>query len=238
MTGKTTIEWTDRSWNPVTGCTEVSPGCDHCYARTMAERFRGVAGSPYEQGFDLKLWPARLSLPYSWKKPQMIFVNSMSDLFHQDVPDDYIQAVFSAMNNTPHHTYQVLTKRPSRVALIAHKLTWTKNIWMGTSIERDDYVWRADKLRMVPSAVRFISAEPLLGELTHLNLDGIAWLIAGAESGHGARPMDENWVRFLRDRCIENGTAFFFKQDVKNGRKIPTPKLDGQVWTQYPQEVQ
>lgn len=232
--GTTSIEWTDRSWNPITGCTEVSPGCDHCYARTLAERFRGVSGNHFEQGFDLKLWPDRLALPYSWKKPQMIFVNSMSDLFHKDVPDEYIQAVFATMNNTPHHTYQVLTKRPSRAALMADRLEWTPNIWLGTSIENNDYIWRADKLRQVPAAVHFISAEPLLGELKNLNLEDIDWLIAGAESGRGARPMNEDWVRFLRDLCTQNGTAFFYKQKLVKGKKQPLPTLDGRQWQEYP----
>jgi len=228
------IEWTDSSWNPVTGCTKVSPGCDHCYAETFAERFRGVPGNHFEQGFDLKLWPDRLTLPLTWKRPRKIFVNSMSDLFHQDVPDDFIAQVFAVMNEASRHTFQILTKRPSRAALMAQTLTWTPNIWMGTSIENDGYVWRADKLRQVPAALRFISAEPLLGELTRLNLEGIDWLIAGAESGHGARPMNEDWVRFLRDRCIDEDVAFFYKQHAKNGRKIPTPVLDGRIWTQFP----
>jgi len=238
MGATSTIEWTDSSWNPVTGCTKVSPGCDHCYAETFAERFRGVPGNHFEQGFDLKLWPDRLTLPLTWKRPRKIFVNSMSDLFHQDVPDDFIAQVFAVMNEASRHTFQILTKRPSRVALMAHTLTWTPNIWMGTSIENESYVWRADKLRQVPAALRFISAEPLLGELASLNLDGINWLIAGAESGHGARPMDENWVRFLRDRCIDDGVAFFYKQNAHKGRKIPTPELDGRIWTQFPVSVQ
>jgi protein gp37 len=247
MTGKTTIEWTGtydqqgkllsegKSWNPVTGCTEVSPGCDHCYARTIAERFRGVPGSAYEQGFDLKLWPDRLELPLRWKKPAKIFVNSMSDLFHKDVPDDYIYKVFETMRMAKQHTFQVLTKRPSRVALMAHRLYWAPNIWIGTSIESNEYIWRADKLRQVPARVRFISAEPLLGELTDLDLDGIHWLIAGSESGHGARLMDDNWVRFLRDLCQQHETRFFFKQRTVKGKKVPTPELDGRTWKEFPE---
>jgi protein gp37 len=196
-----------------------------------------VQGNVYEQGFDLKLWPERLSWPLTWKKPQMIFVNSMSDLFHKDIPDEYIQQVFAIMNKAQHHTFQVLTKRPSRAALIAHKLTWTPNIWLGTSIERNDYIWRAEKLRLVPAAIRFISAEPLLGELTNLDLTGIDWLITGAESGRGARPMDENWVRFLRDRCVASDTAFFYKQKLVRGKKFPLPELDGCTWQEYPQDL-
>lgn len=234
MSSTSTIEWTDASWNPVTGCEEVSPGCDHCYARTFSERFRGVPGHPFEQGFDLKLWPERLLLPYQWKKPKRIFVNSMSDLFHKDVPDDFIFSVFETMRMASWHTFQVLTKRPSRAALMAHRLYWAPNIWIGTSIENNDYIWRADKLRVIPATVRFISAEPLLEELTDLSLVGIHWLIAGAESGHGARPMDEDWVRFLRDQCQSAGTRFFYKQNAIRGKKLPLPELDGKVWNEYP----
>lgn len=234
MAGKTSIEWSDKTWNPVTGCTEVSPGCDNCYARTFAERWRGTPGHPYEQGFDLKLWPDRLLVPLHWKKPSKIFVNSMSDVFHKDVPDDFIAKIFETMRMCPQHIFQVLTKRPSRAALMAHQLYWAPNIWMGTSIESNDYVWRADKLREVPAAVRFISAEPLLGALTGLDLSNIDWLIAGAESGHGARPMDLDWVRFLRDRCMVSGTKFFYKQNAIRGKKVPLPFLDGRQWIEYP----
>jgi len=230
----TSIEWTNRTWNPVTGCTEVSPGCDHCYARTLAERFRGVPGNHFEQGFDLKLWPDRLELPLKWKKPQMIFVNSMSDLFHKDIPDEYIKLVFQVMNATPRHTFQVLTKRPSRAALMSDQLRWTSNIWMGTSVETNDYIWRIDKLTKTGAAIKFISAEPLLGELTSIQLCHIDWVITGAESGHGARPMNEDWVRHLRDKCQDYGVAFFYKQNAIRGRKLPLPELDGRQWMEYP----
>jgi protein gp37 len=236
MPGITSIEWTDKTWNPTTGCTEVSPGCDHCYARTIAERFRGVKGNAYEQGFDLKLWPDRLELPLTWKKPTKIFVNSMSDLFHKDIPDEYIARVFDTMNRAHWHTFQVLTKRPSRAALIAHKLNWTPNIWLGTSVESNEYIWRVDKLTQTPATIKFISAEPLLGELANLQPSGIDWIIAGAESGHHARSMNENWVRHLRDLCQEYGISFFYKQNAHNGQKIPTPALDGIVWKQFPME--
>lgn len=236
-----TIEWTDASWNPVTGCDEISPGCDHCYAKTFAERFRGTAGHAYEQGFDLKLWPDRLELPLRWKKPKRIFVNSMSDLFHKDVPDEFIDRVFSTMTSFSawHHTFQVLTKRPRRMAryVATHwpSLVSYRHIWLGTSIERDDYAWRADYLRRVPAAVRFISAEPLLSALPSLDLTGISWLIAGAESGHGARPMDEAWARSLRDQAAAAGAAFFLKQYAdRSGHKIPTPELDGRRWVEMP----
>lgn len=214
MAANSAIEWTDASWNPVTGCTEVSPGCDHCYAKVFAERWRGVAGHPYEQGFDLKLWPERLELPLRWKKPRKIFVNSMSDLFHKDVPDEFISKVFWTMIQADHHIYQVLTKRPRRMArfFANQSKPLPAHIWMGTSIENDTYTWRADFLRQVQAEVRFISAEPLLSGLPSLNLSGIHWLIAGGESGHGARPMHPNWVRDLRDQCQAVGVAFFFKQ--------------------------
>jgi protein gp37 len=167
----------------------------------------------------------------------MIFVNSMSDLFHKDIPDEYIARVFETMNRAHWHTFQVLTKRPSRAALIAHKLNWTPNIWLGTSVESNDYIWRVDKLTATPAHIKFISAEPLLGELTNLQLSGVDWLIAGAESGHHARPMNEDWVRHLRNLCQEYDTAFFYKQNAVRGRKIPTPALDGVAWKQYPNEL-
>lgn len=214
MAATSEIEWTDATWNPVTGCTEVSPGCDHCYAKTFAERFRGVAGHPYEQGFDLKLWPGRVTLPLRWKKPRKIFVNSMSDLFHKDVPDEFIHDVFRTMHMADWHTYQVLTKRPRRMAqfFLTYAGTLPSHIWMGTSIENDTYTWRADYLRRVKAEVRFISAEPLLSGLPSLKLDGIHWLIVGGESGHGARPCWPSWVYDLRDRCQDANVAFFFKQ--------------------------
>jgi len=230
------IEWTDATWNPVTGCTEVSSGCDHCYARTFAERFRGVPGHPYEQGFDLKLWPNRLNIPFQWKKPRMIFVNSMSDLFHKDVPDVFIYEVFETMNKAQHHIFQVLTKRPSRAVLMAYDLKWTPNVWLGTSIESNDYVWRADKLRQVPAAIRFISAEPLLGSLDYLNLEGVDWLIAGGESGPRHRPCNPEWVRSLRDRCVEHGTAFFFKQWGGAHPKSGGRELDERTWDELPSQ--
>lgn len=238
---KSPIEWTDATWNPVTGCTEVSPGCDHCYARTFAERWRGTPGHPYEQGFDLKLWPDRLDKPVSWKTPRRIFVNSMSDLFHKDVPDDFIVDVFATMAiHAPQHIYQVLTKRPSRLvntslfSKIYERIgLWPTNIWLGVSVENQDYAWRVDALRKAPVPIRFISAGPLIGSLT-LNLFDIAWLIVEAESGHGARPMNDDWVRSLCDQCVEAGAAFFFKQRVVKGKKIPLPELDGKQWTQFP----
>lgn len=209
------IEWTDASWNPVTGWTEISPGCDHCYAKTFAERWRGTPGHPYEQGFDLKLWPDRLLLPLTWKKPRRIFVNSMSDLFHKDVPDAFIREVFNTMLQAGHHTYQVLTKRPRRMARFFatyREIVLPRHVWLGTTIENDTYTWRADFLRMVPAAVRFISAEPLLSALPSLDLAGIQWLIVGGESGPGARPMSSDWAADLVERAQAAGVSVFVKQ--------------------------
>jgi protein gp37 len=228
MADHSAIEWTDSTWNPVTGCTQLSPGCDHCYALAFAERFRGVPNHPYQQGFDLKLWPERLELPLTWKRPRRIFVNSMSDLFH-------IRDVFEVMSRANWHIFQVLTKRPRRMAAMAPSLPWPDNVWAGTSVELDRYTWRANAcLRQVPAAIRFVSAEPLLGPLPSLQLDHLQWVITGGESGVQHRPCDPTWVRDLRDRCRGEGVAFFHKQ--WGGR---TPKsfgrlLDGRTWDEMP----
>lgn len=234
MSQQTAIEWTDATWNPVTGCLEVSPGCDHCYARTFAERFRGVPGHPYEQGFDVRLWESRLAYPLNWKQPKRIFVNSMSDLFHKSVPTEFIKRVFEVMNRADWHNFQILTKRPQRLATLAPELEWSPHIWMGVSIESDEYVWRADYLRKVPAMVRFISAEPLLGPLTHLNLAGIHWLITGGESGYGHRLCDIEWVRTLRDKAVNEQVAFFHKQWGGRTAKVGGRELDGRTWDEYP----
>jgi protein gp37 len=228
------IEWTDATWNPVTGCTQVSAGCDHCYALTFAERFRGVPGHHFEQGFDLRLWRERLLLPLRWKKPRRIFVNSMSDLFHIGVPEDFILEVFDTMVRANWHTYQVLTKRPQRMYRLSSKLPWPQHIWLGVSIESDTVAWRADFLRRVPAAVRFISAEPLIGSVSTLDLEGIDWIIAGGESGHGHRDCNADWVRDLRDRCQEERVAFFFKQWGGRTPKMGGRLLDGRTWDEYP----
>lgn len=234
MADHSAIEWTDATWNPVTGCIQVSPGCDHCYALTFAERFRGVAGHPYEQGFDVALRPARLDLPLRWKKPRRIFVNSMSDLFQKDVPDEYIRRVFEVMAEANWHTFQVLTKRSARLARLASQLPWPKHIWAGVSIESERYVWRAEHLRQVPAHVRFISAEPLLGPLDRLSLEGIHWVITGGESGPYSRPCDPDWVRELRDRCVAQGVAYFHKQWGGRTPKSGGRLLDGRTWDQVP----
>lgn len=235
MSDRSGIEWTDATWNPASGCTKVSPGCQHCYAERFAERFRGVPGHPYEQGFDLKLWPDRLSLPLQWRKPRRIFVNSMSDLFHKDIPDDFIRQVFDVMVRADWHVFQILTKRSSRLAALGPSLPWPPHIWIGVSIETDRYATRADDLRAVPAAVRFVSAEPLLGPLPNLNLDGIHWLITGGESGPHHRPCDPDWVRDLRDRCVAAGVAFFHKQWGGATHGVRGRMLDGRTWDQVPE---
>jgi protein gp37 len=234
MSDKSSIEWTDATWNPVTGCTQVSPGCDHCYAKTFAERFAGVAGHPYEQGFALKLWPERLDLPLRWKRPRRIFVNSMSDLFHKDIPDEYIQRIFDVMVQADWHIFQVLTKRSARLARLAPSLPWRPHIWVGVSVENNQYAWRVDQLRRVPAQVRFISAEPLLGPIDRVNLAGIQWVITGGESGNRCRPIDEDWVRDVRDRCVSRGTAFFHKQWGGRTPKANGRLLDGRTWDEQP----
>jgi protein gp37 len=234
VSDRTAIEWTEATWNPVTGCHQVSPGCAHCYAKTFAERWRGIPGHPYEQGFDLRLWPQRLEQPLRWRRPRTIFVNSMSDLFHEDIPDLFVEQVFDVMERADWHTFQILTKRHERLAELAPTLAWPSNVWMGVSIENRRFVHRADYLREVPAAVRFVSAEPLLGPLEGLDLTDIDWLIAGGESGPRHRPARAEWVRELRDRCVAEGVAFFFKQwggiRSKSGGRL----LDGRTWDETP----
>ena len=234
MSENSTIEWTDSTWNPVTGCTKVSPGCKNCYAETFAERWRGIPGHPYEQGFDLRLWPERLELPLKWRKPRTIFVNSMSDLFHDAVPDAYVNDVFRVMERVHWHVFQVLTKRADRLAEMAASLVWPSNVWMGVSVESQDYVWRADRLRDIPAAVRFLSVEPLLGRIDSLDLAGINWVIVGGESGPGARPMRPEWVRDIRELCQSADVPFFFKQWGGVQKKKHGRTLDGHTYDEMP----
>ena len=234
MADNSKIEWTQASWNPATGCDKVSPGCAHCYAETFAERWRGVPGHPYSQGFDLTLWPQRLDIPLRWRRPRLVFVNSMSDLFHEEIPDEFIAEVFEVMGRAHWHTFQILTKREERLAEIAPSLEWHPNVWMGVSIENRRYVERADILREVPSAVRFISAEPLLGPLDGLDLDGIDWLIAGGESGARHRRVREEWLLDLRDRCLGENVAFFFKQWGGVRSKTGGRLLQGRTYDEMP----
>ena len=202
------IEWTDATWNPVRGCTKISPGCKHRYA----ERFRGVKGHPFEQGFDLRLAPDKIQEPLRWKSPQRIFVNSMSDLFHDQVPLDYIHRVFRVMNEVDWHRYQVLKKRAARLEVISGELPWAPHIWMGVSVENKDYLWRIDHLRRTKAHIKFLSIEPLLGPIGKINLRGIDWVIVGGESGPGARAMTAEWVTDIKKQCVNAGVAFFFKQ--------------------------
>lgn len=235
MAQRSNIEWTEVTWNPVTGCDQVSPGCAHCYAKAFAERWRGVPGHHYEQGFDLRLWPERLLQPLEWRRPRVVFVNSMSDLFHERIPATFVQEVFEVMSSVPQHTFQILTKRHERLVELADTLPWPENVWMGVSIENRRFVHRADYLRQVPAAVRFVSAEPLLGPLEGLLLDGIDWLIAGGESGHQHRPVRIEWVRELRDQCAADSVAFFFKQWGGRTPKAGGRELDGRTWDVLPE---
>ena len=234
------IEWTEATWNPVTGCTKVSPGCAHCYAETFAERFRGVPGHPYEKGFDLQLRPERLEQPLSWRKPRVIFVNSMSDLFHEGIPEEYIRSVFDVMERASWHTFQILTKRSERLAELAGRLTWPDNVWMGVSVENQRWTSRIDHLRTTPAAIHFLSCEPLLGPL-ELDLTKIDWVIVGGESGHRARRMQPEWARSIRAQCEEQRVAFFFKQwgaHNEEGLRVGKGKagrvLDGGTWDGMP----
>lgn len=231
------IEWTDSSWNPVTGCTRISSGCQNCYAQRMAKRLKAMGNPRYTNGFKVTLHWDLINAPYEWKKPRRIFVNSMSDLFHEDVPVEFIKRVFDTMNNTPWHTYQVLTKRSERLLKLAPLLNWTPNIWQGVSIENQEVVHRLEHLREVPAHVTFLSLEPLLGPLSELRLDKIHWVIVGGESGPRARPIKPEWVRELRDNCIENDVPFFFKQWGGTRKHLNGRLLDGQTWDQYPDEI-
>lgn len=228
------IEWTQATWNPVTGCTKISAGCKNCYAERMAERLQAMGVAQYANGFRLTLQPQALDLPARWKKPRLIFVNSMSDLFHRDVPVSFIRRVFDVMNGCPQHTFQVLTKRPEIAAEYAADLEWGSNIWMGTSIENMLVLHRADSLRQVPAALRFLSVEPLLGPLPNLKLDGIHWVIVGGESGPGARRMEPGWVIQVRDQCLQAGIPFFFKQWGGVNKKKTGRVLEGRTWDEMP----
>ncbi|MBI5191249.1 MAG: phage Gp37/Gp68 family protein [Nitrospirae bacterium] len=234
MMGNTTIQWTDKTWNPVTGCTKVSNGCKHCYAATMAKRLKAMGQPNYTNGFELTLHPHMLGHPLRWKKPARIFVNSMSDLFHRDVPLEYIQQVFDVMRKTPQHEYQVLTKRAERLAAVSRSLSWPDNVSMGVTVESADYLHRIDHLRGTGAKVKFLSLEPLLGHLSGLDLTGIDWVIVGGESGPGARPMNPEWVRKIRDKCVAAGVPFFFKQWGGVRKKTAGRILDGRTWDETP----
>ena len=250
MAEYSSIEWTDATWNPVTGCTKVSPGCKHCYAEAFAERWRGIKGHPYEQGFDLRLWPERLELPLRWKERRKIFVNSMSDLFHKDVPDEFIGKVFDVMRQANWHIFQLLTKRPERMRAWANKhfcssghspngkQVWPEQVWAGVSVETQAYVSRIRDLQQVPAKIRFLSIEPLLGpvDLAGTGGTGLDWVICGGESGRGARPMNEEWARDLRNQCAAARVPFFLKQlgGERNKRGGALALLDGAEHKEYP----
>jgi protein gp37 len=228
------IEWTDATWNPITGCTPVSEGCAHCYAERMARRLKAMGCVRYANGFALTLHHDLLDLPLGWRKPRMVFVNSMSDLFHQQVPLSFVQAVFDTMAAARQHVFQVLTKRADRLAELAGVLPWPGNVWVGVTVESPDHLGRLDRLREVPAAVRFVSAEPLLGALGHPELAGIDWAIAGGESGPGARPMSPAWATELRDHCVSNGVPFFFKQWGGSAHGAKERHLEGRLWSEMP----
>jgi protein gp37 len=244
---KTSIEWTETTWNPVAGCTVLSPGCTNCYAMRMASRLEAMGQSKYagttrisgrrpKWNGKIVLDKASLHLPFTWKTGRMIFVNSMSDLFHEKIPFVFIREVFDVMVSTPQHTFQILTKRADNLERLSSTLPWPENVWMGVSVENADYVWRIDCLRRVPACVKFLSLEPLLGPLDHLNLDEIDWAIAGGESGPGSRPMKLEWVRSIRDQCIEHRVAFHFKQWGGTNKKQTGRLLDGRLWDEWPKQ--
>lgn len=226
------IEWTEATWNPVTGCTKISPGCKHCYAERMAHRLQAMAQPNYRNGFELTLQPQMLEAPLAWKASRTIFVNSMSDLFHEDVPDAYVQQVFDVMRRAHWHRFQVLTKRAERLASLA--IDWPSNVWMGVSVERADYLDRVDELRRTKARVKFLSLEPLLGPLHDLDVRGIDWVIVGGESGPGARPIAPEWVTDIRDRCRSSAVPFFFKQWGGVNKKRAGRVLEGRTWDEMP----
>lgn len=246
MADRSAIEWTEATWNPVTGCDRISAGCDHCYAMTLAKRLKAMGSEKYQNdgdprtsgpGFGVTVHPQALDEPRRWRQPRTVFVNSMSDLFHARVPVSFIRDVFDVCRDTPHHTYQVLTKRSLRLRRLGDSLDWPPNLWMGVSVENADALLRVDHLRDVPAAVRFLSCEPLIGPLDGLNLDGIDWVIAGGESGPNHRPVDGEWVRAIRDACRDAGVAFFFKQWGGRTPKAEGRELDGQLWDEMPSSV-
>ena len=243
MADKSSIEWTEATWNPVTGCDRISTGCDNCYALTLAKRLKAMGNPKYQvdgdprtsgPGFGVQVHAEALTIPHGWRDPRLVFVNSMSDLFHAQVPTNFIREVFAVTRDTPRHTYQLLTKRPKRLARIAGTLPLSSNVWLGVTVENEATRWRIDELCKVPTSVRFVSAEPLLEPLPNLDLDGIHWLIAGGESGFRHRPVEEAWLIDLRDQCAAAGTAFFFKQWGGVRPKAGGRTLDGRTWDAMP----
>ncbi len=234
MASNSSIEWTESTWNPVTGCNKISPGCKHCYAERMAKRLQAMGQPNYVNGFELALHESALQLPLKWKKPQTIFVNSMSDLFHKDVPVAFILKVFEVMRKANWHNYQILTKRSARLLELDSILPWAPHIWMGVSVETEDYAFRIEHLRQTTAHIKFLSLEPLLGPLQRLNLNAIDWVIVGGESGPGARQMNPLWVIDIRNQCQKNGVPFFFKQWGGTRKKQTGRELEGRTWDEMP----
>jgi protein gp37 len=234
MAQLSSIEWTESTWNPVTGCNKISPGCKFCYAERLAKRLKAMGSQNYANGFNLTLQPNQLYLPLEWKKPRVIFVNSMSDLFHEEIPTEYIKKIFDIMNKAHWHTFQILTKRSENLVQLAPHLNWSKNIWMGVSVENNDYVHRIKDLIKIPASVRFLSLEPLIGPLPGLRLRGIDWVIVGGESGPGCRPIEISWARDIRDKCNSMNVPFFFKQWGGVHKKRKGRKLDNKYWDEMP----
>lgn len=246
MATQSTIEWTEVTWNPTTGCTKVSAGCKNCYAEVMARRLQAMGASGYENNFNLTLQPGRIQQPLLRKKPTVYFVNSMSDLFHEEIPDNYLDEIFAVIEQTPHHTYQILTKRAERLPRYFDKRVCPQNVWLGVSVEDKKHgVPRIDYLRSVKAHIRFLSVEPLLEDIGNLNLEGIHWVIVGGESGHKARPMKQEWVKNVQRQAERSGAAFFFKQwggwgadGVKRSKKTNGRVLEGRVWNNYPKQIE
>lgn len=243
MSDNSAIEWTEATWNPTTGCDRVSPGCDNCYALTLAKRLKNMGAKKYQNdgdprtsgpGFQLTLHHSSLDIPRTWRKPRMIFVDSMSDLFHERVPVEFIEQVFDVIKETPQHTYQILTKRAKRLRELSLRLDWASNLWMGVSVENAHYLYRMDHLRQTPADVKFVSAEPLLGSLGEIDLTGIDWMIVGGESGVGARPMKSDWAVEIRDACLSQNVPFFFKQWGGKTAKAGGRELAGELWDEMP----
>lgn len=235
MAQQSSIEWTEATWNPVTGCDKISPGCKHCYAERLAQRLQAMGSYRYRNGFKVTLQEDLVELPLSWKSPKVIFVNSMSDLFHKDIPNDFIAKIFNTMVKAHWHTFQILTKRSERLSNIGQILPWPKNVWMGVSVESAEYTFRIRDLAKVPAAVRFLSVEPLLAPIQKLPLRGIDWVIVGGESGPGARKMEADWVRQIRRRCRDMNVPFFFKQWGGTNKKAAGRTLDGRIYNEMPQ---
>ncbi len=234
MASNSTIEWTESTWNPVTGCTKISSGCLNCYAERMALRLKAMGQKNYRNGFKVTCHPHVLDMPLKWKKPQIVFVNSMSDLFHKDVPDEFVLDIFSTMRQAKQHQYQILTKRTERLVELSPELPWQENIWMGVTVESAEYKYRIDYLRYTRSNIKFLSLEPLLADLEELNLDEIDWVIVGGESGPKARPMNIDWVRNIREQCLTQNVPFFFKQWGGINKKKTGRLLDGETWNEMP----